>query len=315
MLADRARAGKHHSQGVSNLAWSIYLAAAAGIVALGLALVLPATAVAAPSSEEPADCGSSTLVIERAGVAAFELPRQSGEKLEIDPKEPLTLRFKNPPPIGHVDLTLKLPFGQSISKSYEWSALARTDEFVLDIGPEDYGRFADLARGAYPLEVTTFSADTPVCTVPFQVSLGLGISGPIGAAAAATSAAAAATALAAAGGVARTATPPPPVSLKVAVERRRKQGWRKYGPVPSLKRTIIASLMGTVTGIAITLALQQSGIEALTSFTLVRNAVVGALGSISTGVAWGSVLSFIRKPVDDDAKDLPKAGAGAPPVA
>ena len=315
MLADRARAGKHRSQAVSNLAWAIYLAAAAGIVALGLTLVLPATAIAAPSSEVPADCGGGTLVIERAGVVAFELPRQSGDKLEIDPKEPLTLRFKNPPQTGHVELTLKLPFGQSISKSYEWSALTATDEFVLDIGPEDYGRFADLARGAYPLEVTTFSGETAVCTVPFQVSLGIGISGPIGTAAAATSAAAAAGTVAAAGWMASSAARPPHLSLKVAVERRRKHGWRKWVPIPSLKRTIIGSIMGTLTGIAITIVLQQSGIEALTSFSLIRNAVVGAFGSVSTGLAWGSLLTFIRKPVDDDTKDLPKAGAGAPPVA
>ncbi|MBI2964571.1 MAG: hypothetical protein HYY34_00005, partial [Chloroflexi bacterium] len=169
MLADRAPANEHRFHRGSNLAWPIFLAAAAGVVALGLALVLPAAAVAAPAGDEPADCGNSTLVIERAGIAAFELPRQSGEKLEIDPKEALTLRFKNPPQTGHVDIALKLPFGQSISKSYEWSALAPTDEFVLDIGPEDYGRFADLARGAYPLEATTFSGEVPVCTVPFQV--------------------------------------------------------------------------------------------------------------------------------------------------
>jgi hypothetical protein len=98
------------------------------------------------------------------------------------------------------------------------------------------------------------------------------------------------------------------VRVKVSVQRRRKRGWRRYVPIPSWKRTIVGSLMGTFTGIAITIALQQGGFEALTSFTLIRNVVAGALGSVSMGVAWGSVLSFIRKPAADDESTEPKSG-------
>lgn len=70
--------------------------------------------------------------------------------------------------------------------------------------------------------------------------------------------------------------------------------------------------MGTFTGVVMTIALQQGGIEALTSFTLIRNVVAGALGSVSMGVAWGSLLTFIRKPAEDT--ETTDAKAGNPPA-
>ncbi|MBI4304893.1 MAG: hypothetical protein HY678_01105 [Chloroflexi bacterium] len=275
-------------------------------------LLLPAVPAAAAGNGQVtgSGCGSTSLVVERNGAVAFELPRQSGKKFVVEPGEPLTLKFRGITTGGRADLTIKLPFGQNITRSYVWPVAPPNGEFVIDVTTEDYGEFAGLARGAYPLEVTTFAVEEPVCTVPFEVSLGQGIEGPIGVAAAAVTGVAAAGAVAAAGWAASGAHAK--LKLQVAVQRRRRSGWRKWVPVPSWKRTLISSVLGTITGLLLALVLQQGGWASLTSFTVIRNVVAGALGSVGFGIAWGSVWSFLKPPLPDEEMQGP--AAGAPPA-
>jgi hypothetical protein len=304
-------------------------AALAGVLA-GLIFV-PVAHAAPPSQESPIRCGETTLTIERDGVVLFELPAQAGERAQIDPEATMTLKVENIPARGHVDLIVRLPFGQQVTRTFSWEGMVEGSDHVETFGPEDYGEYANLVRGAYPLEVNIFAGDAPLCSVPFEVRVGeAGIQGPIATAAAAASGVAAAGAVAVAGwaaastaatsaassaasGAASSATSgamTPELKLKVSIERRRRRGWRRWVPLPSWKKTLIGTILGTLTGILLSLTLQQGGFESLTSFTLIRNAVVGAFTSVGFGVAWGSVLGFIRKPVDEEDVEARK---GAPP--
>ncbi|MBI4219125.1 MAG: hypothetical protein HY682_03200 [Chloroflexi bacterium] len=283
------------------------VAGTAGMAAFLVALVFgPGRALADVAGQDQGSCDGITLQIERGGTVAFDLPRQSGEKLIVEPGEPLTLKFKGISSAGRADLTIKLPFGQSITRSYSWPFAPTNGEFVIDVKPEDYGEFADLARGAYPLEVTTFALEEPVCTVPFEVSLGQGIEGPIGVATAAVAGVAAAGAVAASGWAASGAHAK--LKLQVAVQRRRRTGLRRWIPVPSWKRTLIGSILGTLTGLLMAIVFQQGGWESLTSFTVIRNVVAGALGSVGFGIAWGSVWSFLKPPLPDAPPSITKPG-------
>lgn len=292
-----------------------------------LLLVTPAAA-AVPSQQSEVRCGETTVSLERDGVVVFELPAQAGQKLALDPEATMTVRVKNVPPRGRVDLFVRLPFGQSVKREFTWDGLVAGTDHVETFGPDDYGDYVNLVRGAYPLEVNMFVGETVLCSIPFEVRVGeAGIQGPVGTAAAAASGVAAVGTVAIAGWAAASTAASnaassaassaasgaatPEVRLKLTLARRRQRGWRRYFPIPSLKKTVIGSILGTITGILISLTLQQGGFESLTSFTLIRNMAMGAFSSVGFGVAWGSLLGFIRKPLPEGEAEGP--GKGGPP--
>jgi len=300
------------------------LLAAALMATSTMFLFVSQAAAAVPSQEAGVRCGDTTMTLEKDGAVVFELPAQAGQKFALDPEATMTLRVKNVPSQGSVDLFVRLPFGQSVKREFSWSGLVAGSEHVETFGPADYGKYVNLVRGAYPLEVDMFVGDSVLCTVPFEARVGeAGIRGPVATTAAVATGVAAVGTVAVAGWAAATTAASnaassaasgamtPEATLKIAVARRRQRGWRRYFPLPSLKKTVVGSMLGTITGILISLTLQQGGFEALTSFTMIRNMVVGAFSAVGFGVAWGSVLGFIRKPLPEGEAEGP--GKGGPP--
>ena len=99
--------------------------------------------------------------------------------------------------------------------------------------------------------------------------------------------------------------------VEVELQRRRKRGWRRYIPVPNWKRTIIGSTIGTVTGILASVFLQQGGLRALTTPTILVNAFTGAFGSFGCTLVIGSAIKWIRNPAseEEEKEELEVEGA------
>ena len=108
------------------------------------------------------------------------------------------------------------------------------------------------ARGLFEIDLTLVDDDIEVCAVRFKVRVGE-FGGVIGAAAAATAGVAGVGALA---GIPLTSSGMnAKLKLKVQLQRRRPRGWRRFVPVPAWKRTIISTLIGAITGLALAVVL------------------------------------------------------------
>lgn len=247
---------------------------ACAVAAVWIVLAVPA--LAAPRAQDAFEpCGPTTLTVERDGQVIFELPRQAGERLKVEPDEPLTIRVRNVPTAGSVDVRLLLPFGQSVEQSYSWSGLQSGSEYVRTIDPADYGDLAGLVRGAYGVEIELRAGNTgdaEPCVIPAAVQVGSGVEGPVGRAAlwGAVIAGIGSIALAAWAG------------SKVGSDGR------------PILRTTAALVLGAVTGVLAALALQQAGTVTLTSLLLVVTALSGAIGAFLIVVLVAGVVRMLR---------------------
>ena len=238
-------------------------------------------ALASPLSQDGfGGCGPTTLTIEREGQIVFKLPEQAGEKLELDPDEPLTVRVRNAPPAGAVVVRLLLPFGQSVEQSYSWSGLQSGSEYVRTIDPADYGESAGLVRGAYGVEIELRAGDpgdAEPCVIPAVVQVGSGVEGPVGR------------------GALWGAVIAGIGSIALAAWAGSNAG---NGGRPIL-RTVAAVVLGAVTGVLAALALQQAGNVTLTSLLLVVTALSGAVGAFLIVLFVAGVVRMLRmsKPI------------------
>ncbi|MSQ12690.1 MAG: hypothetical protein EXR47_00820 [Dehalococcoidia bacterium] len=157
-------------------------------------------------------------------------------------------------------------------------------------------RIADylpLKSGPSALDGTLLASGAEVCTVRFSAKLGE-FGGPVAVGSAAVSAVACAMALgsaaAAASGVTIT------MKAKVALQRRRPTGIRRWLPTPNVKRTIISMFTGALTGVCITVLLQQGGITPLSVAAAMRGAITGGVVTIGIGYSIGAAITYLRSP-------------------
>ncbi|MBI4304894.1 MAG: hypothetical protein HY678_01110 [Chloroflexi bacterium] len=90
------------------------------------------------------DCGPTTLTVESRGVVVFELLRQAGDRFNIEPGEPFSIRVRNVPSSGKVDVMFLLPFGRVLTQSYSWSGLDPGGEYLTTVDPGEYAGLSEL---------------------------------------------------------------------------------------------------------------------------------------------------------------------------
>ena len=252
------------------------------------------------------DCDGVALTIERSDIVVFRLPEQAGETFSVEPDDELVVWVWNIPSSGRVEGSLRMPFGTRITKTYEWAGETLGGSYEIEVHPADFARYV---RGAYDAEVALFDKERLLCRIPLRVRL-VGFGGAVPAAAAGAAAAAAAATAATAAWSASGASLK--LKLSVAVRRRRRHGWRRWAPVPAWRRTAVSTVIGVLTGLLTTVALQQAGATTLTTGSVVSGSLLGGGVSFGAGLVWGSVLAFLRSPEEEEPATS-DAGCSNPP--
>jgi hypothetical protein len=269
----------------------------------------PATAVIEadptpdPSPADPLGCGETRLFLEQGGLVIFEGPRQEGERLQLDPDHPFTLRVSGALTSGTAQLKKILPFGAESQRDYEIRLSTPGADGQAEVQAEDLVLAGVLSGGVYKVELGFISPEQ-ICRTSFDARVGTGIiSTPVAAATAGAAAVGAAGTVASAGLSASGAHAN--LKLKVSLARRRRTGWKRWVPFPNWKRTAIGSVIGSIFGVLLALFFQQGGIEALTTFSLVRTAFLGAFSSFGLGMAWATVLNYVKPAIPEGEKEPP----------
>ena len=234
-------------------------------------------------------CGGMSVVVE-SDSGVFRLPEQAGDTLVVNPGDELLVRAENIPSSGRVEISVRMPFGASITHAHEWVRIPLGEWPEVPIPSSE---FAQHARGKYDAEVALFTKEQLLCRVSFSVRFagfgGIAPAAAAGAAAASGTAAVVTAAWSASGSGLK-------LRLRLAVRRRRGRGLRRWIPAPAWRRTITSTVMGAVTGLLTTVALQQAGITTLTTASVVSGSVIGGGVSFGVGLVWGSLLEFLRTP-------------------
>ena len=216
---------------------------AAVTVVSSVALLLECATVSAQQNK----CEGVRIVIEGGEPSPFVLPNGTGHTLKVAPDSVLHIRAEGFSPGSNVRWRMRGLGRFSPTFAHE------LDPGIVEVDMTDYSSYA---RGLYEIEGTLFAGEGEVCTV----TLGLNLTGfgGVTAMAAATSAGLLGAATLgsipfAAGGMSAR------LRLKVQVQRRRPQGWRRFIPVPAWKRTLTSTLTGALSGLCIGAVLQQGG--------------------------------------------------------
>jgi hypothetical protein len=170
----------------------------------------------------------------------------------------------------------------------------------LDTNPVsiDVADYSEHVRGSFQLEGTLLSNQVEICTTSFSAVIG-GFGGTVATVATAATAVAGAGALASSAYAANGANTE--LKAKVKVERRRRTGWRRWVPLPAWKRIITGTITGAATGLAGTVMLQQGGVTPLSLITAIWGLVVGGGVTFSVALSLGTLLTFLRPPVEEPA--------------
>lgn len=256
------------------------------------------TAAAAPAPQSlSGDCGNTRVIISGGTPDPFILPAQAGQKAEVDKGATLTVRVENPRPNMSVRWAIEGGFGLRFTRYDPVPASGIVPPIVL----ADY---SDIVRGAFTLEGELLVNGAPICSTSFDVNVG-----PFGGAVAiASTAGTAVGAVGAAGAAAYAASGAGQnwkIKLKPEVQRRRKRGWRRWVPMVAWKRTIFATFMGAVSGLFLSVVIQQAGVTPFSIATAIWGTITG--GAISFGVAMGlgAVVTYLKKPVEGPSDATP----------
>ena len=260
-------------------------------LALLLAIVLPLFAVETATAHAET-CEGADIVVEGGDPSPFELPRDEGSTLKLEPDSQIFISARLPNHVSErrqVRLSIAGLGFKIEAVTWDVGAAPGSDPVAANIA--DF--LPSFARGLYQIEGTLIDDGIVICTVAFDVRLG-GFDGPVARAAAATTLAA---------GVGALASVPlasngmnAKLRLKVQLERRRPTGWRRFLPVPSWKRTMLSTLIGAITGLALAVVLQQAGITPASLTAAIWGLVAGGGVTFGLGYSLGAIRTFLRSP-------------------
>ena len=243
-------------------------------------------------------CGGASMSVEGGDPSPFVLPRDSGSTVTIPPDSVLFISASDtgePPDRREIRLSI-VAFGYSIDAiTEELDPVPGSAPVRVDVGEE----LPDIARGLFQVEGTLIDDGVEVCTVGFNVRVGE-FGGPVVNSAAAASAVAGAGALAGVPLAANGMTAK--LNAKVQLQRRRPRGWRRVFPVPAWKRTLFSMVTGAITGLALTVVLQQAAVTPLDMATAIWGMVSGGGISFGIGYSIGAVRTYLQAPVDPEER-------------
>ena len=255
------------------------------------AIVVTTSLAIAPGpalAQTATDCGHLNFTVSRGGEVIYEIPGDEGRQIRVKPADVLDIRATGLSTAGRVEFTALLPFGGRVTRTEPWSGLepGQTHQFNLDLA--DY---SDIVRGAFDMEIAVYSGETLQCvleatTVVEEFGGTMAIASTAG-----TGVTAGITAVGVAQGASSANVK---LNTEIAVQRRRRRGWRKLTPVIAWRRTIWSTFTGCITGLFAAIALQQTGQIILDSYTMAAGAAGGGGLSFGVNLVWGSLLSLVR---------------------
>lgn len=235
----------------------------------------------------PHGCGGPEIIIEGGNPSPFTLPLQADESIEIEPDAVLTIRGVNLPVDARLHWGVQGLGAELAGKDVQISSGVTT----IDVAD-----FSEHARGVYVIKGALFSGPIELCSIPFELNV-TGFGGTT---------AIAATGVAAVAGVGALAGAPlaanglsAKLDAKVQVARRRPRGWRKWVPIPAWKRSIFSTFVGAITGLAISVIMQQAGIQPLSLASAVWGVIAGGGVSFGVGYSLGVLKTFMQTPVEN----------------
>ncbi|MEE9247253.1 MAG: hypothetical protein V3U79_00965, partial [Dehalococcoidia bacterium] len=237
------------------------------------------------------ECNGAFIHIEGGEPSPFIVPTHGDNTLRVEPDGLILISVedqKPPPQQREVSLTV-VGFGFDLDKITREIDPA-PDSTPVEINLDD--ELPSYARGLYKVEATLIDDGTEICTVEFDLRVG-GFGGVIATASTATAAVAGAGALASSALASNGMNAK--LKLKVQLRRRRPRGLVRFLPIPAWKRTIFSTFIGAITGLALTVVLQQAGATPMSVLAGVWGLIAG--GGLTFGVGYSlGVLRMYLKP-------------------
>lgn len=249
-----------------------------GMLAAAGGALLPLTTLA-----KVPDCTGARVVLEGGVPSPFVLPDMAGQTVSVAPEQSVTLSGQNVPPGAQLRLSVAGLGGLA-------GVTRNISGGVTTVRIADY---VPLKGGLYALDGVLLVGGRQVCSVRFSATLGE-FGGPV------ATGAAAASGVAGLGALASVPYSASGTNLKlranVAIHRRRPRGLRRWLPVPAWKRTIFGMIIGALTGLCVSVLLQQGGITPLSLANAVRSAIVGGGVTFAVGYSIGAIITYLRPP-------------------
>lgn len=238
------------------------------------------------------ECNGAFIRIEGGEPSPFIVPTHGDNTLRVEPDGSIFISVEdpNPPPQRREVRLTVVGFGfdlGDITREIDPSPGSAPVEIDLD------DELPSNIRGLYKVEGTLIDDGTEVCTVDFDLRVG-GFGGVIATASTAT------TAVAGAGALASSALASngmnAKLKLKVQLRRRRPRGLGRFLPMPAWKRTVFSTFIGAITGLALTVVLQQAGVTPLSVLAGVKGLVAGGGLTFGVGYSLGVLRTFLKPP-------------------
>lgn len=250
-----------------------------------------------PTAHAQTSCGAFTIEVLGGSTSPFILPQDADKTLQVAPEGSLNILVRNPPPSGILEVKLTgVPEGLAVQR-YPIQGTGPVVE-VLNVPVKDYNRWG---RGIYQVQLALLeSSGAPLCSAITQVQI-TGFGGILG------YGSVAATIVTGLGVIANVIgniknSLEARIKVSVAAGRRRRRGLRRWIPIPSPWKTIKGTVIGTVSGVAVVLLLQQGGITPLSLRAALSGLVIGGLAPVTVSVSLGSLIGFLVPPKEKPPK-------------
>ncbi len=229
-------------------------------------------------------CGPTRVLVEGGSPSPFILPAADGETLVVEPDAVLRVRVEDPPDNARLKWSGGRLFGDIGSATRDIG----TTPIEIDVDS-----FSSYVRGLFEIEGTLLSGSREVCSVSFELQIE-GFAGVTAIASAGATGAAGLVSIAGVPGAANATAAK--ANANVQIRRRRRQGWRRWLPVPAWRRTIFGFFTGAITGIGGTIIMQQAAINPLSVVSAIWGAVIGGGVVVGLGYSLGAVRTYMQPP-------------------
>ena len=247
---------------------------------------------ASEATAQTDECNGAFIRIEGGEPSPFIVPTHDDNTLRVEPDGFIRISVEdpNPPPQRREVRLTVVGFGFDIGDiTREIDPTPGSAPVEIDLDDE----LPSNIRGLYKVEGTLIDDGIEICTVDFDLRVG-GFGGVIATASTAT------TAVAGAGALASSALASngmnAKLKLKVQLRRRRPRGLGRFLPMPAWKRTIFSTFIGAITGLALTVVLQQAGVTPLSVLAVAKGLVAGGGLTFGVGYSLGVIRTFLKPP-------------------
>ncbi|MCH7735295.1 MAG: hypothetical protein IH868_06870 [Chloroflexi bacterium] len=286
----------------------VTLVMAVTLILLGLLIALPEPV----SAQGTSNCGNTQVTIFHLDESddVLRLSDQETGTFDLDPKRDIRVEVKNAPDADSLVLFVVVPFFVDYEVPLDLPTRdPGSDDLGVTVLANEYEDYVEHLRGVYEVRAQLYTGNRLDCEWTFKVKIGGfgGIAPPATAAVAGTAGLVAVGTGAWAGMGSNTK-----LDLKIAIRRRRASGMWRWIPTIAWRKTTTSTIIGVITGLLVSLALQQAGLVPLSTSTIANSMAIGGGVSFGVGMVWGSVAAFVRSDEEPENRDSLRVGGDSP---